>query len=135
MIKEENLSLLGDSAYPYRWYLLTPYDSTFVNMLNDGQGTFQRRILATRQNVEQTIGILKQRFNVLLRPARYELTKVPKVFIACCVLHNICRKLKIPAHPSQLSNNENDSPRQEIDSNHPRQVDNAVRQNYIDQNM
>ena len=79
LIQESKLSLLGDSAYPCRWFLLTPFDSIMRDRLDDRQQTFQRRVLAARQNIEQTIGILKQRFNILLRPARYSLAKVPRV--------------------------------------------------------
>lgn len=76
--------------------ILTPYDARMRNVLNERQRTFQRRFLAARQNIEQTIGLLKGRFHVLQRPARYSLERVPCVVLACCVLHNICQHFQMP---------------------------------------
>lgn len=129
LIQAANRSLLGDSAYPCRWYILTPYDARMRNQLDINQLQFQRRILAARQNVEQTIGILKQRFHVLQRPARYALEKVPKVILACCILHNICRKREIPHHLFQLII-ENDE-----EENQDNRVGNVVRQDYINRHI
>jgi hypothetical protein len=110
-------------------YLLTPYDARMRNNLNANQETFQRRLLAARQNVEQTIGILKQRFHVLRRPARYALDKVPSVVLACCVLHNMCRRNNIPVVEVDADLEEDvchheEPPRENL-------VGNAVRQDYI----
>lgn len=131
LIQREKLSLLGDSAYPCRWYVLTPYDARFRNNLDANQQTFQRRLLAARQNVEQTIGILKQRFHVLRRPARYSLDNVPMVVVACCVLHNICRHYNIPANEDAFVAEDEIG---EATGHHlvaPDAVGNAVRQEYI----
>lgn len=126
LIQQSGYSLLGDSAYPCRWYLLTPYTCQMRNNLNRQQQYFQRRLVAARQNVEQTIGILKQRFHILKRPARYELTKTPKVVMACCVLHNICRHFNIPVTGDIHREDQNLNPNVPVDN-----VGNAVRQDYI----
>lgn len=133
LIQEANLSLIGDSAYPCRWYLLTPYDAHMRNNLDVRQQTFQRRLLAARQNIEQTIGIVKQRFRILLRPARYSLAKVPNVVLACCVLHNMCRHFKIPTpNVGYPDDGVFDIGADEVDEQRPPdQVGNAVRQDYV----
>lgn len=131
LIRASQHSLLGDSAYPCRWYILTPYDARTRNNLNRVQQTFQRRLLAARQNVEQTLGILKQRFQVLRRPARYALQKVPSVILACCVLHNICRHFKIPV-PPEPDQEQGEDFDDEDGEREQAAVGNAVRQNYID---
>ena len=96
MIKSLRLTLIDVYAYPCRWYLVTSYDAHMRTNLTVEQETFQRLLIAARQNIEQTIGILKQRFHVLQRPARYALHKVPSVILACCVLHNLCRHNNMP---------------------------------------
>ncbi|MCL4160364.1 UNVERIFIED_CONTAM: hypothetical protein GTU68_027344 [Idotea baltica] len=129
LVQQDHYSLLGDSAYPSRCFLLTPYPTRNFP-LNPQQQTFQRWLLAARQNVEQTIGILKQRFQVLNRKARYSLDKVPSVVLACCVLHNICRHFSIPLVGPPIIDDDND-----VDDIYPPAVGNAVRQQYIDRHI
>lgn len=131
LIQESRSSLIGDSAYPCRWYLLTPYDAAMRDRLDERQQLFQRRLLAARQNVEQTIGILKSRFNILKRPARYSFSMVPRVVLACCILHNICRRHNIPLDNNNIhiENRDND------DVYNDQNIGNVVRQNYIDMFM
>jgi hypothetical protein len=44
--------------------------------------------------VERTIGILKRRFNCLQVDSNYEPEFVGRYVVACCILHNICFKLR-----------------------------------------
>ena len=54
--------LLGDSGYPCKSYLLTP----FMHPAGRPQRRYQHDHTSTRSSVERTIGILKSHFRVLL---------------------------------------------------------------------
>ncbi|WAQ96676.1 HARB1-like protein [Mya arenaria] len=76
--------LLGDSGYPCKRWLLTPY----VNPQPGAQTRYNR--------VERGIGQLKRRWGILNGEIRLKPEKACKVIIACAVLHNICKRRNIP---------------------------------------
>ena len=82
---EHNGFLLGDSGYPTRRSLLTPY----IQPRNNPQERYNRSLCRTRVLIEQTFGVLKKRFRCL----HTELITVPHQAVtyitACAVLHNI----------------------------------------------
>ncbi|XP_067659984.1 putative nuclease HARBI1 [Haliotis asinina] len=83
--------LLGDSGYPCRRWLLTP----FINP-QAGQGTrYNSAHRATRCVVERAIGQLKRRFRVLHGEIRLKPEKAAKVITVCAMLHNICKDRNI----------------------------------------
>ncbi|XP_052772677.1 uncharacterized protein LOC128211697 [Mya arenaria] len=84
--------LLGDSGYPAKRWLLTPYLAP-QNATVEG---YNRSHKITRALVERSIGQLKKRFGVLHGEINLEPHKVCKVIVACCVLHNICKERAIP---------------------------------------
>ena len=97
--------LLGDSGYPCKKYLLTPYanpDTPSKQRFNTAHGR-------TRVRIEQTFGILKRRFSCLQRGIRLSPEKACIVIMACVILHNIGidRRDIIPSaddeHPEQQS--------------------------------
>lgn len=45
---------------------------------------------STRIVVEQAFGLLKSGFRKLLDVTKHRTDEIPKVIMACCVLHNIC---------------------------------------------
>ena len=53
--------LIGDSGYPCKTYLLTPFD----NPVGRSQRKYNRHLKCTRSSVERTIGRWKRRFHLL----------------------------------------------------------------------
>ncbi|RXN36535.1 nuclease HARBI1 [Labeo rohita] len=82
-----NCHLLGDSGYPCKPWLLTPY----LQPRQGPQLNYKRAHKTTRAVVERGIGQLKRRFHVLHGEVRLRPEKVSKVIIACAILHNICK--------------------------------------------
>jgi len=64
---------------------LTPQEESFNVYSNNN-----------RVDVEQTFGRLKSRWRCLLKRIDLHYTCVPKVVMACCVLHNILELKKEP---------------------------------------
>ncbi|CAK1582627.1 unnamed protein product [Parnassius mnemosyne] len=78
--------LLGDSGYPLKPHLLTPY----LNPTTSGERKYNEAHIRTRNVVERQYGVLKRRFPVLAVGIRLALNNAINVIIACCILHNIC---------------------------------------------
>ncbi|XP_046558161.1 putative nuclease HARBI1 isoform X2 [Haliotis rubra] len=88
--------LLGDSGYPCKKWLLTP----FLRPLAGPQTNYNRSHKRTRSSVERAIGQFKRRFPVLHGEIRLKPEKACKVIIAYAVLHNICKDRNIPIPPT-----------------------------------
>ncbi|CAC5421336.1 HARBI1 [Mytilus coruscus] len=84
--------LLGDSGYPCRPFLMTPYQ----NPLLDHQKKYNRCHCSTRSVIERTFGRLERRFHILHSEIRMTPSKACKIIIACAILHNICILLNEP---------------------------------------
>lgn len=83
--------LLGDAAYPLRDYLITPFKD--YGNLTAKQVKFNLAHCQTRVRIENTFGILKQRFRQLMRLDFFHVERMSKFVLACCTLHNLCIKL------------------------------------------
>ncbi|XP_061192915.1 putative nuclease HARBI1 [Saccostrea echinata] len=83
---QHNGILLGDSGYPCRTYLMTPYNNT-----NDVRyrERYNSALCRTRVLIEQTYGILKRRFPCLSIGLRTSPERACQYVITCVVLHNI----------------------------------------------
>ena len=77
--------LLGDSGYPCRKYLLTPY----ADADTPSKVRFNTAFGRTRVRIEQTFGILKWRFSCLQRSLHVSPEKPCLIILACAILHNI----------------------------------------------
>ena len=77
--------LLGDSGYPCKPYLMTPY----LNPATAKQEAYNKAHTTTRVVIEQAFGWWKRRFHVLHSEVRMKPEKTCIVIGACAVLHNI----------------------------------------------
>lgn len=83
--------ILGDSAYMLRQWLMTPLAATRSRR----EENYNYAHSSTRCTVERAIGVCKQRWQCLRR-LRLEPSKACDVVIACCILHNRARSLRLP---------------------------------------
>ena len=84
-------TIIGDSGYPLRHYLMTPYPRPST----PAQESYNRAHKRTRVLIERAFGILKGRFLCLDKRGGqlcYNPAFAGRIFVACCVLHNIARK-------------------------------------------
>ena len=77
--------LLGDSGYPCRTFLMTP----FLNPSTQAEENFNMSLCVTRVLVEHTFGILKRRFACLHNELRTYPEQAIVYITACAVLHNL----------------------------------------------
>lgn len=77
--------LLGDSGYPCRAFLMTPYLETH----DDAQARYNRAHCRTRVVIEQSFGILKRRFPCLHYGLRNHPERCCSIILACFILHNV----------------------------------------------
>ena len=83
-----NYHVLGDSTYPLRECLMTPFPD--YGQLTAADKHYNLLINRTLATIEKAFGMLKNRFRQLMHlDFHKEATKV-KFVVACCVLHNIC---------------------------------------------
>ncbi|XP_070548887.1 putative nuclease HARBI1 [Ptychodera flava] len=80
--------IIGDSAYPLRDWLITPFrDNGFLTIQ---QRRFNRAISSCRQSVERSIGHLKGRVRRLRELPMHDPEYVCETVIAGCIIHNLC---------------------------------------------
>jgi hypothetical protein len=80
--------LIGDSAYPLKTWLLKPFACN--STLSNEQKTFNYHLSRARIVVENAYGRLKGRWRRLIKQNEMDISRVPQVITACCILHNIC---------------------------------------------
>ena len=79
-----NSWLLGDSGYPLKRWLLTP----FLNPTNDGEERYNTRHKQIRSAVERCNGVLKMRWRCLTKPMMFQPPRSSRIVAACGALHN-----------------------------------------------
>uniref|UniRef100_UPI00358FC806 putative nuclease HARBI1 n=1 Tax=Myxine glutinosa TaxID=7769 RepID=UPI00358FC806 len=84
--------LLGDSGYPVRPWLMTP----FLNPTTAIQRRYNRAHKRTRCLVERGIGQWKRRFHCLHGQLRYSPQKACEIIGTCAILHNIAINRGLP---------------------------------------
>ncbi|XP_053959682.1 putative nuclease HARBI1 isoform X1 [Anastrepha ludens] len=80
--------LLGNSAYPLREYLLTPFRDN--GNLSEAESLYNTKFVKTRVKIENAFGMLKSRFLQLMRLDFQNAESMSKFVTSCCALHNIC---------------------------------------------
>ena len=83
------LVVVGDPAYPLLPWLVKGHLSS--PRLTPEQESFNVYLSSLRVGVENTFGILKARWRVLLKRSDFHFTFTPTVIATCCALHNFCQ--------------------------------------------
>lgn len=97
--------ILGDSGYPLLPWLMTPV--TDRGELSAAENAYNLSHCRTRNCIERCFGVLKRRWSIL-NDLRVNPTKASHVTVACCSLHNICRKLPLPLENEDICNDLDD---------------------------
>ncbi|MCO5607458.1 hypothetical protein L7F22_061654 [Adiantum nelumboides] len=85
----KNFCLLGDCAYPARFWMLPPFKGSKEGFSRE-QAHWNYIQSSSRMPVERAFGIMKSRFRILLKRCDMLLSNVPKMVATCMVLHNTC---------------------------------------------
>ncbi|XP_070385357.1 putative nuclease HARBI1 [Dermacentor albipictus] len=80
--------IVGDAAYLFREYLLTPIRD--YGNLDCSDRTFNARLSGTRVLIENAFGDLKNRFRQVHWFDMGTVDNMSKFIISCCALHNLC---------------------------------------------
>ncbi|GFR84014.1 protein F14D2.9 [Elysia marginata] len=87
--------VLGDSGYPVRTWLMTPFGQPVGNQ----QMNFNNSHRQTRVTVERCIGVLKRRWHCLHTELRLTPAVASRVIYCCCLLHNKATSLGLDLNP------------------------------------
>ncbi|XP_064652596.1 putative nuclease HARBI1 [Lineus longissimus] len=107
----EDGMMLGDSGYPCRPFLITPYP----NPTTPREQHFNKSLCGTRVRIEHAFGVLKRRFHVLHGEVRMQPERVVKIVSACTVLHNIA-VMRGEREPPEDESDNSDLENNDIDS-------------------
>uniref|UniRef100_A0A4W5QYD8 C2H2-type domain-containing protein n=1 Tax=Hucho hucho TaxID=62062 RepID=A0A4W5QYD8_9TELE len=97
--------LLGDSGYPCRQWLLTPY----LHPLPGPQLNYNRALKKTRGVMRKGISQMKRRFPILQADIQLKPERVSRIIIICAILHNICRERNIPLPEGEDDDDDDDN--------------------------
>lgn len=84
-----NYVFVGDEAFAMRPDFLKPYNQ---KELNYEKRIFNYRLSRARRIIENTFGILANRFRIFHTTINLQVQNIDKVVLACCALHNFLRR-------------------------------------------
>lgn len=79
---------VGDEAFALQENMMKPFAQLF---LSTERRICKYRFSRARQIIENTFGILANRFQVLQSPINLRIDRISLVVVACCTLHNFLR--------------------------------------------
>lgn len=82
--------LIGDASFPLKPWLMKGYSEE--HPLSNEQRRFTYALAAARSVVSVAFTRLKGRWRCLLKKSDLDVSMMPKVVAACCVLHNVCER-------------------------------------------
>lgn len=88
--------VMGDSAFPLKENLLTPYAGDHLN-LSDIEANFNEEHSSGRKIIENTFAILVRRWQIFSGPIEMHPINVEKILKATTVLHNYIKSFDDPA--------------------------------------
>ena len=99
--------LVGDEAFPLRMDLMRPYPRAARAALPQDQLVFNYRLSRARRIVENTFGILAQRFRIYNKRMQLSDYNADIIIKATCTLHNfLTENIPIRAIENQLNPNQ-----------------------------
>ncbi|KAM4029985.1 uncharacterized protein ACNLHF_022083 [Anomaloglossus baeobatrachus] len=87
-----NFTFIADEAFPLQKNVLRPYPHVSLNVF---RRIFNYRLSRARRVVENAFGILSSRFRIFHTAINLKLDSIDRVIQACCVLHNLLRKMDV----------------------------------------
>lgn len=97
--------ILGDEAFPLKTYLMRPYPGKQLD--DSSKRIYNYRHCRGRRVVENTFGILTQKFRIFNRKIQAKPENVDNIILATCVLHNF---IKINEGRITYNREENNNP-------------------------
>jgi len=82
--------IVGDEAFPLKTYLLRPYPGKQLDCFD--KKIYNYRLCRPRRVVENTFGILSQKFRLYNRRIQSKPENADFIILATCVLHNFIRR-------------------------------------------
>ena len=121
--------LLGDSAYPLSQWLMKPFPHNAS--LSSAQQTFNYRLSRARIVVENAFGRLKARWRRLMKQNDMDISHIPQVVTACCILHNMCEVHGDAFNDTWFEDSQLDQPHSPTPSTLPTSQARAVRDSLV----
>lgn len=87
--------IIGDSAFPLKRNIMRPYPEPQSN-INVEKRIFNYRLCRARRIVENSFGILAQKFRIYFRKLNSKPGNVEKIILTTCILHNLLRDCASP---------------------------------------